>query len=140
MSQRNKITLILFLILFIGAGFIIYYGRPVMKIKQTNSNQVVSDNNDISVTPTFTEDSINNMMNPSYTLTEIMAHNNADNCWSAINGDVYDLSTWVSRHPGGSQKIINMCGEDASSGFNGMHGSSTSAKAALVLLKIGSLK
>jgi len=139
MSKRNKITLALLFVLVVGAGFIIYYGRPVMKINQTNDNQVVADNNNVSPSSTV-DQATDNTQNPAYTLTEIISHNSADDCWSAVNGDVYDLSTWVSRHPGGSQKIINMCGTDASKNFNNMHGNSAPAKAALVLLKIGKLQ
>ena len=34
----------------------------------------------------------------SYTLAEVKAHNSSSNCWSAVNGKVYNLTKWVKKH------------------------------------------
>lgn len=75
-----------------------------------------------------------------YTMADVAAHATASDCWSAVNGSVYDLSTWVSRHPGGPEGIIALCGADGSARFNAKHGSFPQAQSALVLLKIGTLE
>lgn len=75
----------------------------------------------------------------TYTLAQVQTHSTQDSCWAAINGSVYDLTTWIPRHPGGPQRIIGLCGKDGSAMFNQKHGSSSRAQAALVLLKIGTL-
>jgi hypothetical protein len=43
-------------------------------------------------------------------------------CWAVIEGDVYDLTTWISAHPGGPDKISALCGTDATAQFTGKHG------------------
>jgi cytochrome b involved in lipid metabolism len=74
-----------------------------------------------------------------YTLADVSKHSTAADCWSAVNKGVYNLTVWIPKHPGGKSVIVAMCGKDGSSSFNGMHGHSESANAALVAYRIGSL-
>lgn len=53
----------------------------------------------------------------TYTLEEVATHNSAANCWTVIDGSVYDLTSYVGQHPGGSE-IERACGVDGSSLFN----------------------
>jgi cytochrome b involved in lipid metabolism len=76
----------------------------------------------------------------AYSLAEVSAYAVPENCWSVVSGNVYDLTSWVARHPGGENPIKRMCGIDATSSFERKHSNSQNAKAALVLLKIGALK
>ncbi len=76
---------------------------------------------------------------PSYTLNEVSAHVTANDCWSAINGGVYDLTSWIARHPGGARAITGLCGTDGSEAFNGQHAGGASQAAILTELKIGTL-
>lgn len=78
--------------------------------------------------------------NASYSMEEVAAHKTASNCWTTIDGSVYDLTTWINRHPGGPQAIIGLCGTDGAAAFKQQHGSSRKPLAALILLKIGALK
>lgn len=57
-----------------------------------------------------------------YTLDQVAEHANAVSCWATINGDVYDLTTWIQQHPGGENAIRSICGTDASVPFNNEHG------------------
>jgi hypothetical protein len=59
-----------------------------------------------------------------YTMEQVKANNSSSKCWSAINGKVYDLTTWINSHPGGPGAITSLCGTDGTSSFNGMHGGS----------------
>lgn len=56
------------------------------------------------------------------TMMDVAEHASGASCWSVINGNVYDLTSWVSQHPGGSSRILAICGTDGSSAFNGQHG------------------
>jgi len=56
-----------------------------------------------------------------YTLTEVATHNSAASCWMAIRGKVYDVTSFISRHPGGNN-ILKGCGKDATSLFEGVSG------------------
>jgi cytochrome b involved in lipid metabolism len=75
----------------------------------------------------------------SYTLAQIGTHNSAASCWSAINGQVYNLTAWIDEHPGGEEAILSICGKDGSAAFSGQHGGNSKPAAALASFKIGSL-
>jgi predicted heme/steroid binding protein len=50
------------------------------------------------------------------TLAQVAEHNTRDDCWMAIDGKVYDVTSFMT-HPGGAA-IAEGCGKDASSLFN----------------------
>jgi len=74
----------------------------------------------------------------TYTLAEISTHNNASDCYAAINGSVYNLTSFVGNHPGG-QAILKICGTDGSAVFSAQHGGGPQQAAILATLKIGTL-
>jgi predicted heme/steroid binding protein len=74
-----------------------------------------------------------------YTLADVAKHAVATDCWTAINGNVYNLTSWVSQHPGGPEAIISICGKDGSAAFNGKHGQQMSAQTQLARFKVGAL-
>ncbi len=76
----------------------------------------------------------------TYTMRQVRRHRTAANCWSAINGGVYNLTAFVSKHPGGSSTIAGLCGRRGSVAFNAQHKGSASAKAVLKGYKIGRLR
>jgi L-lactate dehydrogenase (cytochrome) len=54
-------------------------------------------------------------------MQEVERHNTPDDCWVVINGKVYDLSTFQTTHPGGSEIITDNAGKDLSNLFNEVH-------------------
>ena len=52
---------------------------------------------------------------------EVAKHNNASDCWSIIDGNVYNLTSWISQHPGGQAAIKSLCGIDGSVDFHAQH-------------------
>lgn len=75
----------------------------------------------------------------TFTMMEVAAHGSASDCYTAINGLVYDLTAWISRHPGGQENIISICGKDGSAAFNGQHGTQGRPESILDTYKIGAL-
>jgi cytochrome b involved in lipid metabolism len=73
------------------------------------------------------------------TLAEIQQHASGASCWAAVNGKVYDLTKWINNHPGGSNRILGMCGKDATSAFQAQHGAADPAVGILGNYLIGSL-
>jgi len=73
------------------------------------------------------------------TLDEVKKRNSADDCWSIIDGNVYDLTNWVESHPGGNERITAICGKDGTSSFLGKHSNSNSAKSQLTRFELGKL-
>jgi cytochrome b involved in lipid metabolism len=76
----------------------------------------------------------------SYSTTQVKKHHTAGNCWSVVGKNVYNLTGWVSKHPGGKSVIVKMCGKNGTALFNSQHRSSGSAKAALSRYKIGTVR
>jgi cytochrome b involved in lipid metabolism len=57
-----------------------------------------------------------------------------------VNGWVYDLTSWISQHPGGQKAVLSICGKDGSDGFNGKHGWQPRPASELAWFKIGIAK
>lgn len=49
---------------------------------------------------------------------EIGKHNKKDDCWIILDGNVYDITTYLKYHPGSEDKILQYGGEDATLEFN----------------------
>jgi cytochrome b involved in lipid metabolism len=75
----------------------------------------------------------------SYTLAQVSAHKDATSCWTAINGGVYDVTSWIDQHPGGREAILSICGKDGTSAFTNQHGGQARPAAELASFKIGVL-
>ena len=74
-----------------------------------------------------------------YTMAQVKVHAALGNCWAAVNNSVYNLTPWISAHPGGSQAILGLCGTNGSAAFNAQHGSQAKANSALASFRIGAL-
>lgn len=79
-----------------------------------------------------------------FTISDVSIHNTASNCWLIVNGNVYDVSKFLSQHPGGEAEIIPYCGKEATKAFDtqgrsGGRGHSTTAGQMLQDYKIGTL-
>ena len=53
------------------------------------------------------------------TMDEINKHRTLEDCWNVINGTVYDMTQYISRHPGGTSVFLQNA--DISSIFNRFH-------------------
>jgi cytochrome b involved in lipid metabolism len=72
------------------------------------------------------------------TLTEVAAHKTSSSCWTVVNGNVYDVTSFIPNHPGGDA-ILQSCGIDATTLFTNIHGSTRPASI-LAGYQIGVLK
>ncbi|KAG0005025.1 fatty acid alpha-hydroxylase [Entomortierella chlamydospora] len=50
----------------------------------------------------------------TYTLAQVQDHNNADSCWVILNNNVYDVTSFITDHPGGEELILDYAGKDIS--------------------------
>jgi len=55
------------------------------------------------------------------TLEEVKKHDSGTTCWSIVYGNVFDLTKWITKHPGGAAVIRAICGKDGSDAFEGQH-------------------
>lgn len=75
----------------------------------------------------------------TYTMAQVAVHNSASSCYSAINGSVYNLTSFISQHPGGQATIKSLCGVNGTTAFNSQHGGQGRPASELASLKIGVL-
>jgi cytochrome b involved in lipid metabolism/uncharacterized membrane protein len=75
----------------------------------------------------------------TYTSAQVASHNSGSSCWGVVNKNVYDLTSYVSSHPGGASAIQALCGKDATSAFTGQHGGESSPTNVLASFKLGTL-
>jgi uncharacterized membrane protein/predicted heme/steroid binding protein len=54
-------------------------------------------------------------------ISEVAQHDDSASCWVAIEGTVYDVTEWIPLHPGGPERILAVCGTDATEDFMGEH-------------------
>lgn len=73
------------------------------------------------------------------TLDEVQKHASSTSCWSIIFDNVFDLTKWITKHPGGAEKIRAICGKDGTSSFQRQHDGDGSAARELSSFFIGKL-
>ena len=57
----------------------------------------------------------------TYTKEEVKKHNTKDDCWLIIKGQVYNVTEFLSIHPGGSSIVVSVGGQDATEYFDELH-------------------
>jgi cytochrome b involved in lipid metabolism len=76
-------------------------------------------------------------------MDEVAKHADQSSCWMVVEGNVYDVTSYISQHPGG-EVILSGCGKDATNMFNSRPDNGTShsgrARNELSNLQIGVLK
>ena len=50
-------------------------------------------------------------------LAEVAGHASASDCWMAINGKVYELSSYLPDHPSRPSIVLPWCGQEASEAY-----------------------
>jgi len=102
--------------------------EPKKPIKHLNSPNININNLKSNLTK-VNKDSLN--------LNEISKHNTKSDCYLVINNNVYNVSSYISYHPGGSRAIISRCGKEVTGIFAQIH--SNRAWDLLKKYKIGSI-
>jgi cytochrome b involved in lipid metabolism len=102
----KTLAVICMLVLFgIGAYIVADTSSDQSQPTTTDASQIMSD----QVAVAAPEE--------SYTEEEVAQHTSGDDCWTIIGDSVYDITSYIPRHPGGSE-ILLACGVDGSSLFN----------------------
>lgn len=90
-------------------------------------------------TPTATPSPTPTVAKSGYTMADVRANATPAKCWSAIDGNVYDLTRWISSHPGGASPIRFLCGIDGTNAFKAQHANQSSPMARLSSYLLGPL-
>merc|ERR1711971_509700 len=56
-----------------------------------------------------------------YTMEEVAKHVTKDDCWVVVSGQVLNVTSFLSQHPGGELAILTFAGKDATEEFNMIH-------------------
>ena len=68
--------------------------------------------------PIFRTEEAMPMELPEIAMEEVERHNNIDDLWVVIDGEVYDLSSFAAQHPGGEKVLLRMVGRDAKPAYD----------------------
>lgn len=79
------------------------------------------------------------ILSPVFTMAQVATHNTNADCYTAINGAVYNLTSFLPRHPGGLAAISQLCGIDGTKLFMEQHAGDSRPEDRLLKLKIGTL-
>ncbi|MEI8223626.1 MAG: cytochrome b5 domain-containing protein [bacterium] len=151
MQTKNIIISLIVGCVVIGGAFYAVFGSSLKNLKQepitetpaivkaTDQRPVKALDANPAAKPVVAPVSTSNPVVSGYTLADVQKHNSTTTCWSAVNGTVYDLTSWVNAHPGGKAAILMICGKDGSALFNAQHGGSGKVATILAKFKIGSL-
>lgn len=69
----------------------------------------------------------------------VAEHNSSEDCWTIIDGKVYNLTSYINNHPGGAVNISQICGIDGTDLFTGNPSHDQRANNELEALYIGDL-
>ena len=119
----------LWLSVAVAAVIVICVGVIVFGDKDDAGGAVVTPSTPVVVDPNLA----------SYTLADVAKHATATDCWTAVEGKVYNVTPWITQHPGGQRAIIGMCGIDATAAFDGQHGGQRRPTSELASFVIGNL-
>jgi cytochrome b involved in lipid metabolism len=56
-------------------------------------------------------------------MDELARLNTANDCWAGLHGNVYDLTDYTGRYPGGARVVTQLAGIDGTSEYKRFHSS-----------------
>lgn len=63
-----------------------------------------------------------------FSLKDITAHDNADDCYTVIDWKIYDITNFFGKHPWWDANLLKLCWIDWTDMFTSKHGESEKAK------------
>lgn len=116
--MKNLIYIIIGLVLVVGGGAYMWIQNEDKKMAEEISKMEAPKEQmeNLVNAATSTEQATNQVIVKKYSLAELSQHTTRDNCWIGIEGKVYNVTTFIDKHPGGD-KILQGCGKDATELF-----------------------
>jgi hypothetical protein len=111
--MKAGIILVSIALILVGGGYFIF--------SSSVTEPTVNDAN-TATTEESTNVALENEVQPAeesieeISSSEVAANNSEQSCWTIINDNVYDITEYIPRHPGGDE-ILLACGSDGTSLF-----------------------
>ena len=51
---------------------------------------------------------------PTFSRADVAQHKTSNDCWIILHGEVYNVTPWLAKHPGGARLLEHHAGQDAS--------------------------
>jgi len=112
--MNMKTTWLKWLILMVGISLLIAWCTK-MNNETTHNDVDTTNTGTTAVVDTETGSAA------SYSTEEVAQHASQEDCWTIVNDNVYDVTSYAPRHPGWPEKIYAICGKDGSSLFESQH-------------------
>lgn len=136
--MKKVISIIIVIVAIILIVVFVKDNKTNVDIQDQNiDNQENVINNDSS--ETYTSLAGQDYTEKTFTMDEVSVHSTEASCYTVIRGTVYDLTAWISKHPGGDKNILKLCGIDGTTAFVGQHGGSEKQENVLAGFEIGTL-
>ena len=58
---------------------------------------------------------------PVFTMAQVATHKTEDDCWIVYHSEAFNVSKWLSHHPGGAETLIRFAGRDATDELRAFH-------------------
>lgn len=145
--MMKKAVLVVVIIASLVAGSVLVGGflQKNSKSKSASSNPVSSQvvNQSQAGNSSASSSSTTNSSTKTYTASEVSQHSSETDCWIIISNNAYDVTSFLSEHPGGAFEITPYCGKDATQAFEtqgGRGAHSQTANEMLATYFIGTVK
>jgi cytochrome b involved in lipid metabolism len=109
------------------------------RIAATAADELVAPTDPVPGTDGTTGGTTGTPSDAGITVAEVLKHNTVSDCWSVVNGNVYNLTSYVSNHKGGEGVIKAICGKDGTKAFSGQHAGAYKPNTDLSSLLVGPL-
>jgi cytochrome b involved in lipid metabolism len=121
-EKSNKLVIILVVLILLAGSYLAY---SLYSTNQVDDNSTVDlaepisqESSEVTQVDTTSPIDQNNSSEQLYTLDQVVENNNKDSCWTIIDGNVYNITSYVPNHPGGESEILQICGKDGTNLFN----------------------
>jgi cytochrome b involved in lipid metabolism len=134
----NKIlAIVVGLLVLGGVGYYFLNGKEVDESSIVSNEQTVATSTNTTTGTQATSTPASDVKTVS--IAEVKLHVDATSCYTVIRGNVYDLTSWIDKHPGGRAAILFLCGKDGTNSFVTKHGGKEPMESKLASFKIGAL-
>ena len=143
--MKKLITISLFIfwaivVAILTAGLIFYQNskniisnnsKNIFTMNSSNNSLATGSTNDQNATSATNQSS----QSLSLSLSEIAKHSTPSDCWLLISNKVYNVSSFIAAHPGGSGTIIPNCGKDSTQAYSTKGGDGSHSANANTMLR-----